>query len=156
MNILFVCTGNICRSPLAEGILRGKFLRYNIKGAVDSCGFETFHLGDPPDHRAQKIAKQNGIDISGHRVRIFHEGDFDRFDRIYVMDSYHFDSVMRVARNQNDRNKVDYIMNSVEPGRKIPVNDPYFEHESAFETVFHQLDQACDVIAKSLVPYSFK
>ncbi|MFH1161381.1 MAG: low molecular weight protein-tyrosine-phosphatase [bacterium] len=150
MNILFVCTGNICRSPLAEGILRNKFLQHNIQGIVDSCGFETFHIGDSPDHRAQKIARANEIEISGHQARMFQVRDFDRFDRIYVMDSYHFQSVMRIARNQNDRDKVDFIMNTVKPGSNMPVKDPYYDHNGAFKTVFNQLEEACDTIVQSM------
>jgi len=150
MNILFVCTGNICRSPLAEGILKSKFAKKRLCGIIDSCGFESFHLGDLPDPRAQKIARANGIEIGQHAARLFSMEDFDRFDKIYVMDAYHYQSVMQHARNDQDRKKVDFVMNTLYPGKNLPVKDPYFEHYPAFEIAYHQLDQACDRIAEKI------
>jgi protein-tyrosine phosphatase len=146
MNVLFVCTGNICRSPLAEGILRSKYSQKGIMSLVDSCGFESFHVGDPPDHRAQEIARINGIDLSMLRARLFSQQDFDRFDKIFVMDNYHYQAVMRNARNDHDREKVDFVLNVLHPGRNHPVKDPYYDEFHAFKTVFRQLDQACEVI----------
>ncbi|MBE0647737.1 MAG: low molecular weight phosphotyrosine protein phosphatase [Bacteroidales bacterium] len=152
MNVLFVCTGNICRSPLAEGILKQKYSELNIRGKVDSCGFESFHIGDPPDHRAQKVARANGIDISGHSSRLFRIEDFETFDKIYVMDSYHYQAVMRVAQHEKHREKVDFIRNVVYPGQNKPVKDPYYDNFSAFEIVYEQLDEACGRFAESLFP----
>lgn len=155
MNVLFVCTGNICRSPLAEGILREKFNNYHLPGIIDSCGFESFHAGDPPDHRAQTVARKHGIDISGHQSRLFRVSDFDRFDRIYVMDSTHYYNVMRYARDEADRQKVDYIMNLLSPGTNNPVRDPWYDDLAAFEKVYTQLEPACEALAasvKSLTP----
>lgn len=151
MNILFVCTGNICRSPLAEGILKKKYSERNLQGRIDSCGFESFHLGDSPDQRAQKIAKTHGIDISSHKARLFSVKDFENFDRIYVMDSYHYQSVIRHARHDKDRRKVDFILNVVHSGQNKAVEDPYYDHYSAFETVFYQLDEACNEMIKRCV-----
>jgi protein-tyrosine phosphatase len=151
MNVLFVCTGNICRSPLAEGILRNKYTKYGIKGEIDSCGFEPFHIGDAPDHRAKKIAQQNDIDISSVRSRLFQVDDFDRFDKILVMDSGHYQLVTEMARNQNDRKKVDFIMNQVTPGRNQHVTDPYYDSYGAFEAVYEQLDKACETMAQNIV-----
>jgi protein-tyrosine phosphatase len=148
MKVLFVCTGNICRSPLAEGILREKFLKYNVSGEVDSAGFESFHTGDPPDERARKIARQHGIDISGHRARLFRVSDFDHFDHIFAMDAWHYQNLLKLARNEADRKKVNFVMNVIDPGKNIPVEDPYYDGFSAFETVFGQLDQACEKFAK--------
>jgi len=147
MNVLFVCTGNICRSPLAEGILREKFRLRNISGNIDSCGFEHFHTGDPPDHRAQQVARNQGLDISAHRARIFRTADFDRFDKIYVMDSSHYHSIRRLARNLHDMEKVDYIMNEVYPGQNLPVKDPYYDNLDAFLNAYRQLDLACESLA---------
>src|SRR5512138_3721178 len=107
MKVLFVCTGNICRSPLAEGILREKFNNYGIKGVVDSAGFETFHIGDMPDERARRVAREHGIDISAHSARLFSVKDFDRFDKICVMDKWHYQNVMRLARSETDEAKVE-------------------------------------------------
>ncbi len=149
MKVLFVCTGNICRSPLAEGILRAKFHDLGIHGMVDSAGFESFHLGDPPDGRSLRVARENGINISGHAARMFTVADFDRFDRIYVMDDWHYRQVMRLARNDEDRAKVDFTMNAFEPGKNNPVPDPYYDGYPAFERVYLMLDSACEKIAAS-------
>lgn len=150
MKILFVCTGNICRSPLAEGILRYKLQQLNLPAEVDSAGFEEFHVGDPPDERAIYTGNLRQIDISGHRARLFTPQDFDRFDRIYVMDGYHYRTMDQKARSEKDMEKVDYVMNLVSPGKDIPVQDPWYDGLSAFEKVYAQLDQACTVLAKQI------
>lgn len=147
MNVLFVCTGNICRSPLAEGILRDKFKQFHLQGNIDSCGFESFHVGDRPDNRAQSVARNHGLDISNHRSRLFRISDFDHFDKIYVMDSTHYHNVMRYARSESDRQKVDYIMNVLFPGSNVPVRDPWYDDIDAFEKVYAQLDSACESVA---------
>lgn len=150
MKILMVCLGNICRSPLAEGIMQQKIDSFGIEAEVDSAGFEAFHTGDAPDERAIKVARKNGIDISGYRARIFQPADFDRFDRIYVMDDKNFSDVMQVARNERDRLKVDFILNALYPGQNDVVPDPYYGKISDFEAVFDLLNQATDVIANNL------
>jgi protein-tyrosine phosphatase len=151
MNILFVCTGNICRSPLAEGILRSRYDQSGLKGEIDSCGFESFHVGDPPDQRAQTVARQRGIDISAHRARLFTPSDFDRFDRIFVMDASHYQNVMRRARNESDRQKTDFLMNVIAPGKNQPVPDPWYHDITAFEEVYDQVARACDKIASMVM-----
>ena len=150
MKILMVCLGNICRSPLAEGIMQQKIDSFGIEAEVDSAGFEAFHTGDAPDERAIKVARKNGIDISGYRARIFQPADFDRFDRIYVMDDKNFSDVMQVARNERDRLKVDFILNALYPGQNDVVPDPYYGKISDFEAVFDLLNQATDIIANNL------
>lgn len=150
MKILMVCLGNICRSPLAEGIMQQKIDQYRIDAEVDSAGFEAFHIGDPPDERAIKVAFNNDIDISDYSARVFRTADFDRFDRIYVMDDNNYSDVMRKARNENDRRKVDFILNAVDPGSNDVVPDPYYGRLSDFEEVFFLLNQAIDIIAKKL------
>ncbi|MGE5424632.1 MAG: low molecular weight protein-tyrosine-phosphatase [Syntrophothermus sp.] len=150
MKILFVCTGNICRSPLAEGIMRQKLKKYNLPGEVDSAGFEAFHIGDPPDARAVTTARKRNIDITDHEARLFQLSDFDDFDRIYVMDDYHFRNVMALSRNEKDKAKVDYMMNVVYPGQNIPVDDPWYHGIHAFEKVYEQLDHACEILVKEL------
>jgi protein-tyrosine phosphatase len=150
VKILFVCTGNICRSPLAEGILRDNLNKLHLEAEVDSAGFEEFHVGDAPDERAIYTGKLRNIDISGHRSRLFTTADFDRFDKIYVMDSFHYRAVDQLARNEKDMAKVDYVMNVLSPGKDIPVLDPWYDGLSAFERVFEQLDKACTVIANGI------
>ena len=151
VNILFICTGNICRSPLAEGILRYKLKTAHIPAYIDSCGFESFHAGDAPDRRAQSTAFKHGIDISSHRARLFSTKDFDRFDLIYVMDSSHYKNVMKVARKRSDMFKVDFILNLLDPGKNLGVMDPWYHDEEAFEKVYLQLDKVCELISQKLI-----
>ncbi|MCX6267125.1 MAG: low molecular weight phosphotyrosine protein phosphatase [Bacteroidetes bacterium] len=151
IKILFVCTGNICRSPLAEGIIREKFRKNNITGEVDSCGFESFHVGDPPDSRAQEVAGKRGIDLSSHRARLFTVEDFDKFDYIYAMDSSHYDKITRLARNDADMMHVDFMLNVVNPGKNLDVEDPWYHGLKAFEKVYLELDEACDRIVDQII-----
>jgi protein-tyrosine phosphatase len=144
MKILFVCTGNICRSPMAEGILRNKLNEAGLSDEADSCGFESFHVGDHPDKRAQIVCRNYGLDISSHVARLFRKTDFDRFDRIYVMDSSHYYNVSRMARSADDMKIVDYILNLLYPGRDLPVDDPWYHDIEAFERTYRQLDAACE------------
>lgn len=150
MKILFVCTGNICRSPMAEGILRQKLLLSGIIAETDSCGFESLHVGDHPDKRAQTVCKRYGIDISSYVSRLFRKQDFDRFERIYVMDSSHYYSVSSMARNYDDMAKVDYMLNLLYPGKNMPVDDPWYHDLEAFETTYRQLNAACDKLIEQL------
>ncbi len=150
MRILFVCTGNICRSPLAEGILRDKLDKLGINARIDSAGFEAFHIGDAPDERAILTASKRRIDITGHRARLFTPDDFDQFDRIYVMDSYHYYNIGKMSRSDEDMKKVDYLMNVVHPGKNIPVQDPWYDGMSAFEKVYLQLDAALEILTEQI------
>jgi len=144
MKILFVCTGNICRSPMAEGIFRYRLKAAGIGAELDSCGFESFHVGDHPDQRAQKVCIQHDIDISRHVARLFRKQDFDLFDFIYVMDSSHYYNVSRMARSKEDMKKVDYILNLVHTGTDMAVDDPWYHDISAFNRTYNQLAEACD------------
>jgi protein-tyrosine phosphatase len=147
VKILFVCTGNICRSPLAEGILRNKLRELTVPAEVDSAGFESFHVGDHPDHRAIVTAKKHGIDITTHVGRLFNSSDFNRFDQIYIMDDSHFTRIRQFAYSPGDMEKVDYIMNVIYPGQDLNVEDPWYEDMEAFERVYHKLDKACSILA---------
>lgn len=140
-----VCLGNICRSPLAHGILEHKVRDRGLDWTVDSCGTSGYHAGGPADPRSMDIAEKNGIDISQQRSRRFIPVDFERFDRIYVMDSSNYQNVMRQAVNEEEKAKVELIMNEVTPGRNIAVPDPYYG-EFGFENVYQMLDHATDAI----------
>ena len=143
-----VCLGNICRSPLAEGILKYKTKNKNI--FVDSAGTASYHIGKLPDRRSIEIANKYGIDISNQRARQFSEIDFDSFDKIYAMDTHNFASIISIARNQTDINKVDLILNEINPKSFDSIPDPYYGHGDGFENVFNMLNEACDIIANKL------
>ncbi|MCD2259294.1 low molecular weight protein-tyrosine-phosphatase [Psychroserpens luteolus] len=147
-SILMVCLGNICRSPLAHGILQSKLSQDHFY--VDSAGTANYHVGDLPDRRSIAVAKSYGIDISNQRGRQFKVSDFDTFDFIYVMDQSNFDNVAKLARNNKDIAKIKLILevdNSVNDKR---VPDPYYGDISDFEHVFSLLDRACTILSKEL------
>jgi protein-tyrosine phosphatase len=146
MKILMVCLGNICRSPLAAGLLREKMRLSNFSGTVDSAGFEPYHNGDNADDRAIQVAQKHGIDLTSHRARLFRKDDFDTYDKIYVMDDGNFRDVMYMARTESDKQKVDYILNEVSPGKNEQVPDPYYGGYFKFEEVYELLEAACDKI----------
>ena len=146
--ILMVCLGNICRSPLAEGILRKKVSSHIV--VIDSCGTGNYHIGDPPDKRSVAVAKKYDIDISNLRGRQFSTADFDAFDLIYVMDESNYENVTKLARSEDDINKVHFILNEVYPNQNYSVPVPYQGGTHQFESVFKMLDEACEVIASKL------
>jgi len=145
-----VCLGNICRSPLAEGILRNKTKKLNLTITIDSAGTANYHVGEHPDNRTVLNAKNHGVDISKLKARQFQVEDFDKFDIIFAMDSSNYSDIMALARNENDKRKVEMILNRVYPNSNMAVPDPYFGGEQGFENVFILLEKACDVIALSL------
>jgi protein-tyrosine phosphatase len=152
MKILMVCLGNICRSPLAEGVLRAKLDKKGLhKVKVDSAGTSSYHIGDAPDNRTIANARQHGIEISHLQARQFIKNDFDNFDRIYVMDTSNLHNVLDLARNEDDKKKVDLILNVIHPEQNMPVPDPYFGGEQGFENVFQLLDKACEGIINDLI-----
>lgn len=148
MKILMVCLGNICRSPLAEGLLKTKIKKFNLKASVDSCGFEYEHLGCQPDYRAIEIASKHNIDITDQKARLFHPSYFDHFDKIYVMDQNNYRMVAAKARNKKDLEKVELIMNVLKPGSNAPVPDPYYGRQEHFIETFNLLDKATDKIVE--------
>jgi len=150
MKILFVCLGNICRSPLAKGIMADKIRKFNLSAETDSAGFESFHRGDPADPRSVAVAAAHGIDLTDHVARMFTARDFDHFDLIYVMDRTNYNDVMGLARDSADENKVDFILNLVNPGEDRQVPDPWYGGKEGFEKVFRMLDQACDRLVHEL------
>lgn len=145
--VVMVCLGNICRSPLAEGILQSK-VGNNV--FVDSAGTSNYHVGELPDKRSIAVAKKHGIDISQQRCRAFTSKDFETFDHIYVMDKSNYANVIQLAPTEKLKQKVKLILNELHPNQDLEVPDPYFGGEDGFEQVYQMLDKACDIIANQL------
>ena len=149
VKILMVCLGNICRSPLAEGILASKLPKN--KFTVDSAGTGSWHIGRKPDERSIVTAKKNKIDISHQKGRQFAIRDFETFDYIYVMDNYNYNDIIHLAKTPEQRNKVQLILNELFPDENVDVPDPYYGLANGFDHVYEMLDQACELIAKKLI-----
>src|SRR6478609_3213105 len=148
VKILMVCLGNICRSPLAEGILASKLS--NDKFEVDSAGTSSHHAGQLPDSRSIAIARENGLDITYQRARQFQAEDFLGYDYIYAMDSTNYKNILKLAPTQESKNKVKMILNELFPGENVDVPDPYFGMDNGFSIVYKMLDDACEIIANKL------
>ncbi len=146
--ILMVCLGNICRSPLAEGILQSKLPEDSF--IIDSAGTSNYHIGEKPDKRSIAIARHYGIDIGNQRGRQFTSLDFERFDHIYAMDNSNYRNILALARNDKDKTKVKLILNESLPNENLDVPDPYYGGDSGFDNVFKMLDDACQIIANRL------
>ncbi len=146
--ILMVCLGNICRSPLAEGILKSKINASKV--IVDSAGTGHWHIGNEPDKRSIAVGKKYNIDITSQRGRQFSAKDFDNFDLIYVMDNSNKENVLALAENDLQKAKVKLILDEIFPGENVDVPDPYFGGNAGFENVFKMLDEACEKIANRL------
>lgn len=138
-----VCLGNICRSPLAEGVMRSKIMEHNLDWEVDSCGTSNYHIGENPDSRSQENALSHGIDISKLEGRQFTKQDFDEFDKIFVMDSSNYNNVIKLADNQTQIDKVDLLLNQSNPGSNNNVPDPYYGGPQGFENVYQLINEAC-------------
>ncbi|TRW99791.1 low molecular weight protein-tyrosine-phosphatase [Flavobacterium gawalongense] len=149
IKILMVCLGNICRSPLAEGILASKLPKN--KFAVDSAGTGSWHIGHSPDVRSIAVAKNNKINISNQKGRQFSKSDFDSYDYIFVMDNSNYENVIELAETQDQKEKVQLILNELFPNENVDVPDPYFGLPNGFEIVYNMLDEVCEVIAKKLI-----
>ncbi|MFV5688410.1 low molecular weight protein-tyrosine-phosphatase [Flavobacterium sp. ZT3R25] len=149
IKILMVCLGNICRSPLAEGILASKLPKN--KFTVDSAGTGSWHIGHSPDDRSIAVAKKNKINISNQKGRQFSTNDFDAFDYIYVMDNSNYSDVIELAKNEDQKEKVHLILNELFPNENVDVPDPYFGLPNGFEIVYNMLDEVCNVISKKII-----
>jgi protein-tyrosine phosphatase len=149
IKIVMVCLGNICRSPLAEGILASKLPQ--DKFGVDSAGTGSWHIGQSPDERSIAVAKKNGVDISNQRGRQFSSADFDTFDYIFVMDNSNYDNVIALAETNQQKEKVKLIMNELTPQQNKDVPDPYFGMHNGFDIVYTMLDEVCEIIAQKLI-----
>lgn len=145
-----VCLGNICRSPLAEGVLTHKIHQMGLKHIVDSAGTSSYHIGQNPDPRMVHTAAQHGIDISGQLSRQFTPGDFDDFDKIFAMDTSNYENIIKLARNKSDEEKVGLLLNAGGKTDNRSVPDPWYGGDAGFETVFELVDTACEEIVQSL------
>ena len=147
MRILMVCLGNICRSPLAEGILKHKAKAAGLNWTVESAGTNGYHTGEAPHPLSQKVAKANGVDICGQRSRRFTAEDLRRYDKIYAMAGDVIDEMRRATRGHAwPEEKVDLLLNEVYPGEDRSVPDPYYGAEEGYHLVYRQIEAACDHI----------
>jgi len=146
MKILLVCLGNICRSPLAEGILREKARRASLDWEIDSAGTNGYHIGEAPHHLSQKVARHNGLDIGSQRARRFTANDFQHFDKIYALAGDVLDDIRRIAGKNFEPAKVDLLMNELHPGKDQDVPDPWYGPESGYHEVYNMISAAADKI----------
>ena len=137
-----VCLGNICRSPLAEGILKNKLPKKNFR--VDSAGTSGYHIGKAPDIRSVEIAAKNGIDISNQKARKFTADDFDRFDKIFAMDRRNLNHIKQMANTMEDSKKVSLLLGNDQ------VPDPYYGNKDSFIKIYHIIDRACEELSDKL------
>lgn len=142
-----VCLGNICRSPMAEGILKSKIDGLDIE--VDSAGTGAYHVGDNPDYRAVVTTRKHGVNISRLVARQFTVDDFDNFDVIYAMDRSNLQNILALARNENDKQKVKLFLDELLEGTESEVPDPYFGGDHGFEHVYNLIDAATDKIVEN-------
>lgn len=151
MRILMVCLGNICRSPIAEGLLKDKVEKNGLNWVVDSAGTESYHVGEAPHRFSQKICLAHGVDISTQRARQFEAEDLTRFDKIYVMATDVYNEIKKVAGKDRKRyeqymDRVDYFLNELEPGANGSVPDPWYGNEDGYTIVYDMIDETCNAI----------
>lgn len=147
MNVLFICNGNVCRSPLAQALLKKKYKLNKIKSKISSAGFESYNINEPPHPRAVEFGEQHGL-VMDHKARLFLKSDFKDFDKIYVMDTKNYRDVKDLAQNKSEIAKIDYLMNALEPGTNKTVPDPFESGIYNFIDVYNLLDKATDRIVE--------
>lgn len=148
MKILMVCLGNICRSPLAEGILEKKAFDAGLAWRVESAGTESYHVGQPPHFLSQKVANLNGVEICNQRARRFVAEDFQVYDKIYALANDILENIRKIAGKKFDPLKADLLLNELYPGRDMDVPDPWYGEEPGYHEVYKLLDDACDAVIK--------
>lgn len=146
MRILMVCLGNICRSPIAEGVMKSKIKQHDLNWIVESAGTESYHIGEPPHRHSQKICRANNIDITSQRARRFTAADLAKYDKIYAFadDVYH--EIKRICGHTANLANVDYFLNELHAGSNEGVPDPYYGNEDGYKVVFDLIDKTCDAI----------
>ena len=143
MKILMVCLGNICRSPLAEGILQDKAFKAGLTWSIESAGTNSYHTGEPPHPLSQKVARIKGLDISKQRARRFCAEDFEVYDKIYALAGDVIEEMKRIAGKKFQQSKVDLLMNELYPGKNMDVPDPWYGPEPGYHEAFNLIDKAC-------------
>jgi protein-tyrosine phosphatase len=152
MKILMVCLGNICRSPLAEGILQHKAQAAGLHWIVDSAGTNGYHTGEAPHRLSQKVATQHGIDISSQRARNFKNSDFDVYDKIYALAADVMDDIKQIAGEKFDPDIACLLLDELYPGQQRDVPDPWYGSEQGYHEVFALIDEACNKIVEKYSP----
>ncbi len=148
MRILMVCLGNICRSPIAEGVLRHKVRELGLDWVVESAGTESYHIGETPHRSSQKVCRAHGIDISGFRARKFTADAFEQYDIIYAMAADVYREIKHIGGRHADMSRVQLFLNALLDGCDESVPDPYYGAEDGFTTVYNMIDETCDAIIK--------
>jgi len=146
MRILMVCLGNICRSPIAEGVMRHLIAENNLNWQVDSAGTESYHVGEPPHHYSQKMCQKNGIDISQQKARRFVAADLEEFDKIYAMSGDVYKNIRYMAGSRFDEARVALFLDELYPGENRSVPDPWYGEEDGYEIVYDMIRKACEKI----------
>ncbi|MBS1773334.1 MAG: low molecular weight phosphotyrosine protein phosphatase [Bacteroidetes bacterium] len=141
-----VCLGNICRSPIAEGIMQRKIEEHFLDWTVDSAGTESYHIGEAPHKYSQKICLTNNIDISKQRARKFQKEDFERFDKIYAMATDVYEEIKHIGGRYADMDKLVLFLDEIQPGSGASVPDPWYGNEEGYTHVYYLIDRVCDAI----------
>ena len=149
MRILMVCLGNICRSPIAGGVMRHMVKQHGLNWVVDSAGTESYHVGEAPHRFSQKICFTHGIDISEQRASKFTPSDFERYDKIYAMAGDVNREIKHIGGKAADMSKVDLFLNELNKGSNADVPDPYYGGEEGFTNVYELISRTCDAIIKN-------
>ena len=149
MKILLVCLGNICRSPLAEGILQKKAKEQGFNWTIESAGTNGYHVGEAPHHLSQKVAKKNGVDISKQVARKFSTQDVEKYDVIYVMANDVLDEMCDICPDLLKQQKIKFFLDELQPGKKGDVPDPWYGDEDGYHEVYKLIDETCDAIIKN-------
>jgi len=141
-----VCLGNICRSPIAEGVMKKLVAERKLDWQVDSAGTNGYHIGEAPHKYSQKVCKKHGIDISNQRARRFSSKDFEQYDLIFVMAADVYDDLQRWAPKPEDMEKVHYFLDALYPNVSAEVPDPWYGDESGYEPVYQMIAKGCEAI----------
>lgn len=150
-NVLFLCHTNMCLSPLAEGLLKDILNKKNITAIIDSAGFEAYHINESPDKRATKKGIDHGIDISAKKARLFSRADIAKFDKIYVMDTLTNRNALYFAKTDEEKSKIDFLMNVIHPGKNESVPDCFYSKLEAGDETYKIIEKACKIIAKQMI-----